>query len=96
MKYQYKITHISRDERWISISSNGEFDCEDPESFLILLKRIKDSIGGEIEDIGDTRYLIRNDGFGLIYQWDDCFGIYVIYPRNVTEKPIINFLEQYF
>lgn len=58
MKYQYKITHINRDEHWISISSNV--------------------------------------GFGLIYQWDGCFGISVIYSRDMTEEPIINFLEQYF
>ncbi len=96
MKYQYKITHINRDEHWISISSNGGFDCDDPESFLFLLKRIRDSIGGEVEDVGDMRYSIRNDGFGLIYQWDGCFGISVIYPRDMTEEPIINFLEQYF
>lgn len=96
MQYQYKITHINRDERWISLSSNGDFDCEDTESFVFLLKKIKDSIGGKIEDIGDMRYLIHDDGFGLIYQWDGCFGISVIYPSGLTDEVVIKFLEKYF
>lgn len=96
MKYQYRITHINREEHWISLSSSGEFDCEDTESFVFLIKKIKDSVEGEIEDIGDTRYLVHNDGFGLIYQWDGCFGISVVYPSGVTDKAVIKFLENYF
>lgn len=95
MIYQYRIAHINRNERWISLSSNSEYDCEDIEPFVFFLKKISGDVGGEIEDIGDLRYLIHNDGLGLIYQWDSCFGISVIYPDHATEKMVIKFLEKY-
>lgn len=96
MDYHYKISHINKDECWISLSSNDEFDHEDTDSFVFLLKRIRDDIDGKIESLGDTRYQIHNDGLGLIYQWDSCFGISVIYPSDISDKDVTDFLEKYF
>ena len=55
-----------------------------------------DEIDGKIESVGDTQYRIHGDGLGLMYQWDSCFGISVIYPENVTEEDAIEFLKQFF
>jgi len=46
MNYKYRITNINKNEHWISLSSDGGFDCEEPDSFICLLKRIRDDIGG--------------------------------------------------
>ena len=96
MEYRYEILHINRLENWITITSNDEFDFEEPDSFVYLLKKIREEINGKIESVGDMQYSINGDGLGLIYQWDSCFGISVIYPENVTEEDAIEFLKQFF
>ena len=87
---------MNKKERWITIVSDDNFDCEEPDSFVCLIKRIRDRVDGIIEDIGDTRYCIKGDGLGLIYQWDCCFGISVVYPKNISSDETIKFLEKYF
>lgn len=95
MNYKYKITNINKNEHWISLSSDGGFDCEEPDSFICLLKRIRDDIGGSIEDIGEFSYRIYGDGIGLIYQWDSCFGISVMYPNEINDETAMNWIEKY-
>lgn len=96
MEYRYEVLNINRLENWITLTSNDEFDFEEPDSFIYLLKKIRDEIDGKIESVGDTQYRIHGDGLGLMYQWDSCFGISVIYPENVTEEDAIEFLKQFF
>lgn len=95
MKYQYRITHVNRAEHLIYISSDSGWDCEEPDSFVYLLQKIVGDVGGEIKDIGDLQYAIQNDGLGLIYQWDGCFGISVRYPAGVAEEMAIDFMKRY-
>jgi len=96
MDYNYKILYINKKERWITIKSNDKFDSYEPDSFICLMKRIRDGTNGIIEDIGDTRYRINGNGLKLIYQWDGCFGISIIYPKGSHLDGVIKFLEQYF
>lgn len=35
--------------------------------------------GGNIINVGEMQYRITNDKFNLIYQWDDLFGIVIVY-----------------
>ena len=47
------------------------------------------------EENDTMRYSIKNDGYGLIYQWDELFGTVIIYPENVTEAEAVDFLSKY-
>lgn len=96
MEYRYEVLNINRLENWITLTSNDEFDFEEPDSFIYLLKKIRDEINGKIESVGDTQYNIHGDGLGLIYQWDSCFGISVIYPDTVTAEEAVDFLKSFF
>lgn len=96
MHYRYSVLYINRSERWITIVSNDKWDCEEPDSFICLLKRIRDGVSGILEDIGETQYYIKGDGLELLYQWDGCFGISVIYPESVSSEEAIRFLKQFF
>lgn len=96
MDYIYDILNINETEHWITISSNDEWIYEEPDSFIAFVKRIREKVKGNIEDIGQCRYKIENDGLGLIYQWDEVFGISVIYPAEVAKDEAVSFLEQFF
>ena len=96
MDYRYKILNINRFENWITITSNDDFDFEEPDSFIYLVKKIRDKVNGKIENVGDIQYMIHGDGLGLIYQWDSCFGISVIYPDDVPEDIVVDFLKSFF
>lgn len=95
MKYKYKLLHINSAERWISITSNDDTDFDEPDAFIYFVKMIQRDVNGKITAVGDIQYKIPEDGFGFIYQWDDLFGITVIYPKTVTEEQAVEYLSKY-
>lgn len=92
MSFKYKILNINTKEHWITIISDDKFDHYEPDAFYSFLKIIKDDVNGIIVDM---QFSIKNDGIDLIYQWDSCFGITVIYPSKITEKQAVDFLNKY-
>lgn len=56
MDYNYEVFYINKKKRWITIKSDNKFDSYETDSFICLMKRIKDGTNGIIEDISDTRY----------------------------------------
>lgn len=92
MDYKYKIISIDEKQRWIFLQAD-EWDLEEPYSFNFLVKKIRSQVNGEIVDIGDDRYRVKNDPCNLVYQWDSLFGITIIYPRSVAKNKVIEFLE---
>ena len=95
MKYNYSIGSINSKDRWIFIKSDFEFKYDEPDDFAELIKTIRDDVKGTIEENDTMRYSIKNDGYGLIYQWDELFGTVIIYPENVTEAEAVDFLSKY-
>ena len=95
VKYNYTIRNINSKDRWIFIKSDFEFELDEPDDFVDLVKTIHDDVNGTIVDNGMMKYSIKNDGYGLIYQWDDLFGTVIIYPENVTETEVVDFLSKY-
>lgn len=78
-------------ERWIFIFCDypGE-----PDEFVVLLKAYRDMVHGKIREIPDlTQYKVDNDELGLIFQWDDCFGITVIVPKSTDLGKAYNTLK---
>lgn len=78
-------------ERWIFIFCDypGE-----PDEFVALLKAYRDMVHGKIREISDlTQYKVDNDELGLIFQWDDCFGITVIVPKSTDLGKAYNTLK---
>ena len=72
------------------------WDNEEPDSFVYLLKKIRDGLNGKIIDKGMTTYQIDNDPCHLTYQWDTLFGITIVYPEEISSKEAIGFLFKYF
>ena len=95
MDYKYRILHINSKERWIHIDSKDEWDRYEPDAFVHFVKKIRNETEGTIENVGDCRYIINYEGPQFIYQWDDLFGIVVIYPENITEDDAVGFLSKY-
>lgn len=96
MEFTYRILDINEAERWITIESNQDADLEEPESFIALINRIKNHVNGQVVKNDELQYKILGDGLGLIYQWDSCFGITVIYPSDCKIEEVITFLKEYF
>ena len=97
-KYHYKINYISFDSRWIWLSCNEEDSLEDEEPFINLLKLIAKKLNaGQWKNKicttgGNMQFTIKNDPLNLVYQWDDLFGIVLIYPNNSNLSHIKTFL----
>ena len=66
-------------ERCIFIFSD---DPDEPDEFVALVKAYSNMVHGKITKVSELmQYKIDNDELGLIFQWDDCFGITVIVPQ---------------
>lgn len=92
-KYNYRIFMIDEKEKWIFITHD---DCDEPEAFVALVKKLRDNCGGNIFVVGDEQYKIKGDKFDLIYQFDDLFGTVVIYTDDSSKHDIIRYLETTF
>ena len=93
--YQYEIISINEKERWIYLQADI-WDDEEPDSFVYLMKKIRDDLNGNIIDKGMTTYQIDNDPCHLTYQWDTLFGITIVYPEEISSKAVVEFLSKYF
>jgi len=93
MNYQYKIISVDEKERWIFI---GNADPSESNAFINLVKAIQSDRNGELICVGEMQYKIEGDPFGLIYQWDSCFGSVVIYAYNEQKDAVLEFLQIYF
>lgn len=93
MNYQYKIIMVNEEERWIFISDSDPFESD---AFVNLVKAIQSDLNGKLTCVGEVQYKIEGDPFGLIYQWDSCFGSVVIYENNEQKDAVVEFLQNYF
>ncbi len=95
--FKYEIYNISEKSRWIFIKSDDEYnlDLEEPDAFVYFVKTIKSYLGGNIVPAGDTQYQISNDKYKYVFQWDDLFGIVVIYPDSLTSEEARTILSRY-
>lgn len=96
-KFKYKIWSISEEDRWIFIQSDDKYkmDLEEPDAFIYLVKTICSHLNGKIVSLGMTQYSIDNDQCQFIYQWDDLFGIVVIYPDSMQVNKAKEILRDY-
>lgn len=99
-EYSYKIALIMEDARWVMVKCN-ELDARETggtEAFSNLLKRIslrlnKGDIEGTFLQIGEMRYLIKNDPLSLVYQYDTMFGIVIEFRKATNKKALLKFLR---
>lgn len=81
-------------ERWVYISFD-EQDCEEPDSFVRLIKAYADKLSGKIVAVPEEmQYRIDNDASGLLFQWDSCFGITVVVPDGTDLTKAYNTLTE--
>ena len=96
-KFSYRIWSINEEEHWIFIQSDDEYkmDLEEPDAFICLVKTIQSHLNGTIVSLGMTQYKIDNDQYELIFQWDDLFGMVVIYPDSMQVNRAKEILRDY-
>ena len=61
-----------------------------------LMLRIKDKTGWHLVDLGDNQYKFSEDRLEIIFQWDDLFGFVIVISDTTKQKPVIDFLEEFF
>ena len=91
-KYEYKIKHIDKTNKWIYVEDKYSLYNE-ADAFIHLVKAVSERNGGNIINVGEMQYRIANDKFDLIYQWDDLFGIVIVYKDSDKVEEVIAYLE---
>lgn len=94
-KYEYKIKHIDKTNKWIYVEDMYSLYNE-ADAFIHLIKAVSKRNGGNIINVGEMQYRISNDKFNLIYQWDDLFGIVILYKDSEIVEEVIAYLENIF
>lgn len=95
MQFKYSISKINNELRWIYIDEeNTPFDEED--AFIHLVKSISYACNGTIYEVGELQYRIKGDKHNLCYQWDDLFGIVVIYNEDENLNSVIKYIKSFF
>ena len=105
-EYKYIIDRISEKDSWIFIRDKDQsgwgdsiFDAWDDSMDagpVELLLRIKDRNHWDVEKVGMQQYRFRQDEIGMVFQWDDLFGLVIIiedWDRLDEEE---SFLSDYF
>lgn len=93
MKFQ--ISSINETEHWIYITTSDSWDLEEPDAFIHLVKKAAGRVNGKIMEAGPCQYRITGDKIDLIYQWDSCFGIVIIYPENVEQANVLSYIQEF-
>lgn len=94
-KYEYKIKRIDKTNKWIYVEDMYSLYNE-ADAFIHLIKAVSERNGGNIINVGEMQYRITNDKFDLIYQWDDLFGIVILYKDSDKVEEVISYLENVF
>ena len=104
-EYKYYIEDISEENSWLYIGDKeqsgwgrhvydtwSELKDDGP---IELLLRIKEQNQWELEEVDWLQYRFKQDDIGMIFQWDDLFGLVVIIDNwNKIEEAIV-FLKKY-
>lgn len=91
----YQISHINENDRWIFVSAE-ETDCLDAAPFIKLVKVAVANVGGEITLAGYCQYRISNLPLDILFQWDDLFGIVVVFGSETKKNEAVSFLKHLF
>ena len=94
-KYEYKIKRIDKTNKWIYVEDKYSLYNES-DAFIHLVKAVSERNGGNSINVGEMQYRIANDKFDLIYQWDDLFGIVILYKDSDKVEEVIADLENVF
>ena len=97
-KDKYTIGLIHEKNRWLFILFNGQNERNDPVPFTDLLKKIAANLNkgewrGNFIPVGEGRFMIKNDIFPLVYQFDTLFGIVIEYPENERIDNVLQYLK---
>ncbi len=89
----YEITSIEDNRIYIKHDYRDELD-----GFIMLLKSIEGDVGGRIiqMDGDDVKYMIQNDPYDLVFQWDTKSGTAVIVPNIEDVEAVAGMLEYHF
>lgn len=91
MTFRYKICIVSEKSHWIHIHDNSNGYEYDP--FVFLVKYFQGE--SKLICVGEVQYRIEEDPFELVYQWDSCFGIVVIYKDKDDKDSVLSFLQRH-
>lgn len=104
-EYKYCINYINKEDFWIFISDKGESgwgeNVFDPWSDEIddgpieFIERIKERNQWDIEKVGRLQYRFIQDTIGMVFQWDDLFGLVVVVEDRDRLGEVLQFLGEY-
>ena len=85
---------ITDEDGWIAIDTNGWAS----EPVRLLAQSISEEIGGEVIQPyeGDAQFMIKDDPYKLIFQYDDMFGTVVILDDMKDKDDVVELLERHF
>ncbi len=95
MEYTYNIRFIDEKTRWIFLSDNEGLYQELPDSFIHMVRTAADNLGGKIRSVGNMQYVIESEPLQLVFQWDELFGIVIIYPDAFSLSSVLKALLDY-
>lgn len=90
--YKYSVASINEKDSWIFIDCNNGEQYEDVMSFVNFINTINKEFSGKIIEVGEMQYKIENLEPEMAFQWDDLFGIVVIYNEN--KEDVLEFLKK--
>ena len=83
----FQISNINKKDKCIFIQSNDSFS--EPDAFIHLLKSAASYLSSPTNIVGDCQYRISALNLDLVFQWDDLFGIVVVYKDDASlEKSV--------
>ncbi len=90
----YKINMVTEEDGWIVIDT----DDRDSEPVKALCASVAQELGGEMIQPydGDAQFMIKNDPYKLIFQYDHMFGTVVILDKLDDKDEVIKLLQRHF
>jgi hypothetical protein len=85
---------ITEEDGWIAIDTSGYGS----EPVRLLANSIAKEMGSEMYQPyeGDAQFLIKDDPYKLLFQYDDMFGTVVILNKLEDKDEVVKILERHF
>lgn len=90
----FKINMVTEEDGWIVLDT----DNRDSEPVKALCASVAEELGKEMFQLyeGDAQFMIKDDPYKLIFQYDYIFGTVVILDKLEDKDAVLALLERHF
>ncbi len=91
---RYQINMITKEDGWIVLDTDGYGS----EPIRLLAQSIAQELGQEVVQPyeGDAQFMIKNDPYKLLFQYDGLFGTVVILDKLEDQEVVVELLQRHF